>query len=54
METKRTEGAQVIGHDWERIKNSTDRYKVTRMEIKVFKYKIIEELNSGVERNLDN
>lgn len=43
METKRTEGTQVIEHDWDKIKNSTDRYKVTKMRIKIFRYKIIEE-----------
>ncbi len=44
METKGTEGTQIIGHDWGRIKNSTDRYKVSKMEIKIFRYKIIEEV----------
>ena len=46
METGSTEGVQAIEHNWDRIKNSTDRYKVTKMEIKIFTYKIIEELNN--------
>lgn len=40
---KGTEGTQIIEHDWERIKNTTDRYKVSKMEIKIFRYKIIED-----------
>jgi len=43
MKTKRTEGNQIIEHDWDKIKNSTDKYKETRMRIKIFRYKIIEE-----------
>ena len=43
MKTKGTEGTQTIEHDWDRIKLSTDRYKVSKMSIKVFTYKIIED-----------
>lgn len=49
MEIKRTEGTQIIEHDWERIKNSTDRYKVSKTEIKIFRYKIIEEIIGKTE-----
>lgn len=44
MGTKGTEGTQKIEHDWDNIKLPTDRYKVSRMEIKIFRYKIIEEV----------
>ena len=42
MKIKGTEGTQIIEHDWDRIKNTTDRYKVSKMRIEVFRYKIIE------------
>lgn len=29
--------------DWENIKNTTDKYKVSKMTIKEFKYIIVEE-----------
>ena len=38
-----TEGTQKIEHDWDNIKLPTDRYKVSKMEIKIFTYKIIED-----------
>jgi len=43
METKGTEGTQTIEHDWDKIKLPTDKYKVSKMEIKIFRYKIIKE-----------
>jgi len=43
MEIKGTGGTQIIEHDWERIKNSTDRYKVSKTRIEIFTYKIIED-----------
>lgn len=44
MATKKTEGTQIIKHDWDRIKNTTDKYITSKMKIKIFKYKILEEI----------
>jgi len=43
MDIKRTEGTQIIEHDWDKIKNSTDKYNISKMSIKIFRYKIIED-----------
>ena len=39
--TNRTEGTKIIEHDWDRIKLPTDKYGVSKMRIKIFRYKII-------------
>jgi len=51
MEIKGTEGTGIIKHDWGRIKNSTDRYRITEMRVKVFRYKIIEEGTNEIPIN---
>ena len=47
MDRKGTEGTQIIEHDWDRIKLPTDKYKISKTEIKIFRYKVIEEIDNG-------
>ena len=43
MESKGTEGTKTIEHDWDRIKNTDDKYTVSKMKIIIYKYTIIAE-----------
>jgi len=52
--TQKTEGTQIIEHDWDRIKNTTDKYKVSKMSEEIFEYEIKRNRNLSEVKILTN